>query len=424
MLTSITLLYLSSLVIYIGPQNIYINNIIFHLFRSLRTPAADTVMLYLSFLGEKFVLLPLSLTLFVWFALTKRMHTAWHMLGLGVLAAGGIEMAKLFIHSPRPWGIVDGNYGSQFSFPSGHTVLAIMYYFSIALLLIKTYQLKRSRQMIYFIAGSLVTLICISRLYFGVHWLTDIIGSTLLGAALLMLLILSYNRKDEKSLTPKGFVLTTLITLIITYTFSVYFTFDKFKSSYAMLDWPTYETTYDEWWQQKGNHFPLHRINRLGLPVKIFNVQWNENLDTIKTLLLKNGWEIAPKKDWLRVMYRIAGVNSTEHLPIVSPTYLDNAPVLVLTKRAKKSNKLLVLRIWNSYLVIPHSSKPIWMSSIEYAPSTYSWLFKHRRASEVTLTPSVLFNTIPENYDIQETTVYTKENNKTITQPVILIKSK
>lgn len=422
-LTSVLLLYLLSIVLYQGPQNIFLNNVIFHLCRSLRTPAADNVMLYISFLGEKFVLLPLSLTLFVWFAWTKRMHTAWHVLGLGLLAAGGIEAAKLFIHSPRPWGIVDGDYGSRFSFPSGHTILSIMYYFSLALLFIKTYNIKRLRQPIYAITGLLVLIICLSRLYFGVHWLTDIIGSALFGAALLMLVILSYNRKEEKKLRAKGFVLTTLLTLLVTYTLSVYFTFDKFKSSYTMLEWPTYHVALDEWWNQQGNYFPLYRVNRFGLPVKVFNVQWNADLNTIQALLVRNGWEIAPKKDWLRVMYRIGAVNSTEHLPLVSPTYLDKAPVLVLTKRTS-NNKLIVLRFWDSHLVFNHAEKPIWVGLLEYAPSTYSWLFKRRRKTDITFAPSLLFKTLPSPYEMKETTVTVRENKKWITQPILLIKPK
>lgn len=423
-LTLITFIYLSTLVIYTGPQNIYINNVVYHLCRSLRTPGADHVMLYISFLGEKFVLLPLSLTLFVWFAISKRMHTAWHVLGLGILAAGGIELAKVFLHSPRPWGIVDGNYGSKYSFPSGHTVLAIMYYFSLALLIIKTYRLKQSRQMVYLIAGILVTIICISRLYLGVHWATDIIGSSILGAALLMLVILSYNRKAEKPLKPKGFIITTILTLLITYPVSVHFTYDKFLDSYTMLSWPSREVTFEDWWFQKGDHFPLHRVNRLGLPVKIFNLQWSNDLETIKTQLLKNGWEEVPKHDWLRVMYRIAGVRSTEHLPLVSPTYLDNAPVFVVTKRMPDSNKLLVLRIWKPYITINNLDKPIWMASVEYAPSTYSWLFKHKHDTEVPLTPSLIFNSIPKQDDIKEITFTTKEKKKHVTQTIILIKGK
>lgn len=421
-LTSIALLYLLSIVIYQGPQNVFINSVIFHLFRSLRTPAADNVMLCLSFLGEKYVLLPLSLTLFAWFAWTRRLHTAWHALGLGILAAGGIEIAKYLLHFPRPWGIVNGDYGSHFSFPSGHTTLAIMYYFALTLLFIKTYKIKRYQRVIYTFIGILVTTISLSRLYFGVHWLTDIIGSALLGIALLLLVILSYNRKAEKNLSPKRLIFTTLLTLFITYTVSIYLTFDKFKAAYTLLPWPTYRVTFNDWWLQQGTHFPLHRVNRLGLPVKVFNVQWIGDLADIQALLLKNGWEIAPKHDWLRVIYRITAVNSTEHLPLVSPTYLDNAPVLVFIKRANGSNKLLVLRLWNSYISIDNSPQPVWMGSLEFAPSTYSWLFTRKHASDVTLTPSMLFTTLPNHYKIKRTTVTTVINKHTVPQAVILIK--
>ncbi len=421
-LTSIALLYLLSIVAYQGSQNIFINHVIFHFFRSLRTPAADNVMLSISFLGEKYVLLPLSLTLFAWFAWSKRMHTAWHVLSLGILAVVGIEVAKYFIHSPRPWGIVNGDYGSRFSFPSGHTTLAVIYYFALALLLMKTYHIKRYRQPIYALVSILIIAISVSRLYFGVHWFTDIIGSGLLGAILLILVILSYNRGTEKTLSPRGFVLTTFLTLLFTYTVSMHFTFHKFKSAYTMLPWPTYTVSFDDWWLQKGNYFPLHRVNRLGLPAKIFNVQWVGNLPDIQALLIKNGWEIAPKHDWLRVLYRITAVNSTEHLPLVSPTYLDNAPVLVLIKRANGSNKLLVLRLWDSHISIKHSTKPIWMGSLEFAPSTYSWLFKHKHASEVTLMPTLLLTPFANHYKIKKTTVSTLVHKKMITQPILLIR--
>jgi membrane protein DedA with SNARE-associated domain/membrane-associated phospholipid phosphatase len=423
-LISIGLLYLLVVVLYQDSQNIYINNIVFHLFRSLRTPTIDNIMLCLSFLGEKYVLLPLSFSLFVWFAWTKRMHTAWHVLALGILAASGIEIIKYFIHSPRPWGIVNGDYSSRFSFPSGHTILAVMYYFSIALLFIKTYKIKRYRKVTYAIAVILITAIALSRLYFGVHWLTDIISSALLGTAFLILIILAYNRKEEKTLAPKGFIITTIVTLLLTYSVFFHLTFDKFKSSYTMLAWPTYNVTLNDWWLQQGNLFPLYRVNRLGLPVKIFNVQWVGNLNAIKTLLLKNGWEIAPKHDWLRVIYRITAVNSTEHLPLVSPTYLDNAPVLVLIKRTSTSHKLLVLRLWKSYIVMNEVNTPIWMGSLEFAPSTYSWLFKHKHGPDVALTPSLLFTTLPQTYKIKTTTVTTLINNRTVNQAIILIKPK
>ncbi|MCC2667173.1 MAG: yabI, partial [Gammaproteobacteria bacterium] len=224
--TCVALFYLLSLSAYQGSQNIFINKVIFHLFRSLRTAGADNIMLCLSFLGEKKVLLPLSLTLSIWLAWSKRMYTACHVLFAGLFATASITLAKHVAHSPRPWGVIDSDYSSHFSFPSGHTTLAIIYYVGLALLLIRLYHIpQRYHKIIYTLVGIIISAVFISRLYLGVHWLTDIIGSALLGTALLMLVILSYNRNPEKNISPKGVVITVLVTLFITYSSSLYFSF-------------------------------------------------------------------------------------------------------------------------------------------------------------------------------------------------------
>jgi hypothetical protein len=178
-----------------------------------------------------------------------------------------------------------------------------------------------------------------------------------------------------------------------------------------------------DWWSQQGKQFPLYRVNRLGLPAKIFNVQWLGDLADIQKILLKSGWEVAPKRDWLRVLYRITAVHSTEHLPLFSPTYLDSAPVLVLLKVPKGTNKLLVLRFWNSYLRINHASQPLWMGSIEFAPSTYSWLFQKKHKHEKMLTPTLLFGRTPSHITVKQTIVSVKINDHFVNQPIILIQS-
>jgi membrane protein DedA with SNARE-associated domain/membrane-associated phospholipid phosphatase len=423
-LTCLTLLYFLSIVIYQGPQNLSINNIIFHFFRSIRTPAADNLMLGISFLGQKYVLLPISFTLFAWFTWTRRMHTAWHTLSLGLVTAAGVAIAKSLTHIQRPWGVLDKTATSQFSFPSGHTTLAIVFYMAIALLIIKMFNMRAYRQIIYSLTGTLITAIILSRLYFGVHWFTDIVLSSLLGAAILMFFVLSYNRSGEKNIQPKGVIVTILITLMITYSLNLYSAFNQLKYDYTMLPWPTHTVIFDDWWQQQGENFPLYRINRLGLSTKTFNIQWIDNLEKIQQLLLQNGWEEAPKYDWLRVLYRITAVQSTEHLPLVSPTYLDKAPTLVFIKHINGSNKLLVLRFWNSFVRIKNLPRPLWMGSVELAPSTYSWLFKSKHNKEVVLTSSLLFTKPLSEHEIKQITVIIKMNHHAKNQVIILIKPK
>lgn len=234
--TATLLAFLLSAVIQQSPQHIQINKVIFHFFRSLRTPAMDNIMLSLSFLGDKYVLLPLLLTLFAWLV-WKQKYIAWYVLVLSVLTLSSVKFIKPLVHSPRPDGVVDANFSSHFSFPSGHTTLAMVYYFLLAFLLIKAYKIKRYQLAIYAIAAIPVMAIFLARLYFGVHWLTDIMGSALLGLALLLLILLFYNFiKVQEHLAPKGIVIVSLLTLLITYSVTFYFTFDKLKAAYTMLE--------------------------------------------------------------------------------------------------------------------------------------------------------------------------------------------
>ena len=54
---SIAFLYLASEILYHGPHDIFLNNFTYHLFRSLRTPNNDNIMLCITLL-DKYVLLP------------------------------------------------------------------------------------------------------------------------------------------------------------------------------------------------------------------------------------------------------------------------------------------------------------------------------------------------------------------------------
>jgi membrane protein DedA with SNARE-associated domain/membrane-associated phospholipid phosphatase len=417
--TCLLFIYLASYIHYNGPSDIFINNFTFHLFRSFRTPAGDEAMMYLTCLGEKFVLLPLAVTAFCWFIWTKRYNTAIHVFLLALLTAFSVHFFKNTVQSPRPWGV--NSMGLGFSFPSGHTTIAFTYYFAIAFFLIKIFRIQL-RSPIYWFVGILTSSIAISRLYFGVHWLTDIIGGILLSASLLMFITISYNRIHEKDIKPKGIILTLLLTFLISYPVNVFYSYQKLKTAYAILPWPTFQITEDAWWTQQGEHFPLFRVNRFGFSVNVFNVQWVDDLNHIKNILLANGWENPPPRDWLNVLYRISSVQSAEHLPLVSPLYLDQRPMLVLTKTIE--GKLTILRFWSSQFILKDNAHPLWLGSVEYAPSTYSWIFKRKNVNDLIPSESLFFTQPPNHYDIKTLIETVKPNSHAIQQTIILIKPK
>ena len=426
-ITVAAFLYLATYVYFKNPQNILLNNVLFHLFRSLRTTTGDEVMLCLTLLGEKTVLFPLILTLFIWFAWKKSWHIAWHTLALGLLSAVSIKGLKWLIHEPRPWGIINNMTPHNFSFPSGHATLSVVFYFGIALLLIDFFKI-RYRKPVYFPAAIIILAVSFSRLYFGAHWFTDLIAGWLLGAALLMLVTLSYNRKTEKNLA-SGYqtILVILLTLFFSYIINFLVSSATLKQKYTALERPTYTTTLNNWWQQKGDHFPLYRVNRFGFSSQIFNIQWVGNLSRIKELLLQNGWEIPPERDWASILYRVADIKSAEYLPLVSPVYLDKNPVLVLIKHKNGNKKLIVLHLWDSYFTLQDSPYPLWLGSIDIIPSTYSWLFKRKNKyngdTDTLSSPAVLFSILPAHYEIKQVNILVNSRkNRAKEQAMILIK--
>lgn len=403
------------------PQTLFLNNAIYYYFRSIRTPTLDPVMLNITLLGEKTVLVPVAIILFAWFALIKRWHTAWHTLALCIFSVLSIKILKWFVSEPRPWGIIANDLPNGFSFPSGHATLATVFYVGLAILLVGAKNTKFNK-FIYAITGIIITAISLSRLYLGAHWLSDIIGGLLFGTLLLMFIGLSYNRKAEKNLRPIGTITITLLALMISYTLVYRHSSASLKYNYTMLEWPGYTISVNNWWQNKGDHLPLYRINRFGSP-ELFSVEWQGNLSEIKKILLKNGWKEPPDQDWISVIFRITNIRSSEHLPLVSPIHLDKSPVLVLIKRLNNSKKQVVIRFWNSNTDFDNSPQALWVGSIEMISSTYSWLFNHKNRNNFDLTPSLLFTHLPEHYEIKSLTISTiKHNGQTKEQPILFIK--
>lgn len=404
-----------------GPQIYILNNLFFHIFRGLRTPNTDNVMIYITLLGDKSVLIPIILTLFIWLGWNKRWYAAWHVFALGLLTIASIKFFKYLIQVPRPWGVIGNNVPYNYSFPSGHTTLAIVFYLGITVFIVKMAKPKRTR-LIYILISLLIAAIAISRLYFGVHWFTDILGGLLLGAALLILISLSYNRRVEKNAGAKGVFVIFITTLLLTYVVNVTHSFYSLKSKYTQIDWPSFTISFDAWWQQK-NDLPIFRINRYGLKSSLFNVQWLGDLNQIRETLFQNGWKTPPTGDWVRIFYRIASVQSTQHLPLIAPLYLDKRPALVLIKHIDK--RLIIIRLWDSHFFINTFEHPLWIGSLEYAPSTYSWLFKSKhKMNDVVIDPKILFNKPPVDYDIYETEIKVSFDQQWVIKKMLLIKPK
>jgi hypothetical protein len=299
-----------------------------------------------------------------------------------------------------------------------------MVFYAAAAILLTQNLTRRSRQCIYKLVGVLVIFISVSRIYLGAHWFTDVLGGWLLSTALLMFIAISYNRLPEKKFATRKLTALVIFSIIAGASLQFFLNHGRLTEDYAQKDWPIYTVSLHTWWEQDGDHLPMTRIGRLGVSAELFNLQWIGTLDDIKNTLSVQGWEKPADETWIRVLHRITDVSSAEHFPLVSPLYLDKKPVLVLVKHANGNKKLVVLRLWKSNIVIQGVAQPFWVGSVGMAPRTYSWLIHYR--NYFTVTPVLIFNTLPDGYDIKEiaVSVHVKRKHRWQQQPMILIKPK
>lgn len=156
-----------------------------------RTPWLTRAMQIVTELGSGwFVVLLLTV---VTGGLLARPTTRWLAWVPPVSAAGAalvVLAIKLAIARPRPdIGEIVAAAGG-FSFPSGHSAQAVATYGALAWVVTRLAP-RVPRWVVWSVAAVIAFLIGFSRLYLGVHWLSDVVGGWTLGAAWLVLTVVA-----------------------------------------------------------------------------------------------------------------------------------------------------------------------------------------------------------------------------------------
>jgi undecaprenyl-diphosphatase len=130
-----------------------------------------------SALGGSAVLVLLSLAVISFLLIRRQRHAALLVLaaaGGGALLMGGLKEA---FARPRPQ-LVPHLFGDVVtpSFPSGHAMAATAVYLTLAALVARLVEDRRSKAFVVSVALVLVVLIGGSRVYLGVHWPSDVLA--------------------------------------------------------------------------------------------------------------------------------------------------------------------------------------------------------------------------------------------------------
>jgi undecaprenyl-diphosphatase len=150
----------------------------------IASPGMDALMNGLTDLGTSLIIIPIFVVV-VAVLLRKRHYGA--ALFLTVASVGSLVLQgtmKLFFARPRPqlpW----ANVLPEYSFPSGHTMNAVIFYGALALILWSAFG-RRIGVIALVITAALAFGVGVSRIYLGYHYLTDVVGGLLAGIAWLL----------------------------------------------------------------------------------------------------------------------------------------------------------------------------------------------------------------------------------------------
>jgi undecaprenyl-diphosphatase len=159
-----------------------------------RAVALTRVFTVLTDIGGAAVLAPLTAALA---ALLGWRTRSWRPVLLAVIAVGGIQALvfslKYLVGRPRPAADLAVQPALGFSFPSGHSTSSVVAFGALAWLTMAVVKRTFLRAVVWAVAALLMAGIGASRIYLGVHYLTDVLGGWALGLGWLSVVLVSFS---------------------------------------------------------------------------------------------------------------------------------------------------------------------------------------------------------------------------------------
>jgi membrane-associated phospholipid phosphatase len=128
----------------------------------------------------------------LWFAWRREWRSA---VALALTSSGGVALSnllKIIFHRGRPATVVEFIPHPSWSFPSGHALNSVVSYGFLTILLLDRITDRRKRAAVVIAAAILILAIGFSRLYLGVHYLSDVTGGWIAGGAWLLVCVSAY----------------------------------------------------------------------------------------------------------------------------------------------------------------------------------------------------------------------------------------
>lgn len=310
---------------------------------SLRSRAGDDVMVTISELAGVQVTLAVIAAVALWLAVTRRFLTLAHWLAAAAFGQVLVLALKYGLQRARPptaYAAID-----EFSFPSGHAAMTIVVYGFLAFLLGHGKPISKHGAFA-LVAAAIAALVAFSRLYLGVHWMSDVIGGFGLGIAWIALLGIGYIQHVREPPLRTAPVLAIVVAVLV-FVGGPYAARNHARDvgRYASLDVRP-KMAIDAWQSGGWRELPAARTEIGGIRNERFLVQWVGTRDSVAGALAAGDWKAPARWKSSALLLWLVPSTPIEQLPVVPKWHEGRAAALTFIK-ARDPRTRDVIRLWH-----------------------------------------------------------------------------
>jgi undecaprenyl-diphosphatase len=364
------LLVVASSALLVIPQHLTADNLLgnldlylFHWLQGLRSPLGDRLMIVVTEIGDGWVLYGFTALLSLWLLARRRWRAALHWL-ITVACVGLLtEALKLYTAVERP-PLLD-TADMSYAFPSAHASLSVAVFGFLGVIVAR--ELRSNWHWVpYSMAVFMVVAIGFSRLYLGVHWLSDVLAGWSLGLAWVALMGIAYRHHPAPAVATKIFAPVAVISLVLLTGFYSSQRLEQDLEFYRPLTTTTVSMNRSEWTGGGWKDLPAYREDLEARRIHPLDLQWAGEPGAIETHLKNSGWrrpEDASAGDILTMFNTSADILD---LPVLPQVHEGETQQLLMIRDLEEDSRLLTLRLWKTEFLVPDRQSPLWVGNVSY----------------------------------------------------------
>jgi len=316
--------------------------------QNLRSPLADQIMVYLTRLTDDGVVLSVTVGVAALLFIQKHRRTLayWGAAAAFCLLVG--PLLKMGLQIPRPE--VVALLPKSYSFPSGHTLKAVVLYGFLAVMISRP-MAASWRWLPYSICGALMAAVALSRVYLGVHWLSDVLGSITLGISWVALLGTAYYHHTHVETRWGRLTLISLISIGLGYSAETILRHEIKIEQYQQTPPAIVEITQTQWQQLPPDTASEH-----------INFQFSGEAKWLRQQLLQKGWLESKSLGWSNSLELLAPMQPLQQIPALPKLYMGTPAALQLIKPINETMQFSI-RLWPTRYRIAPNNKALWIGA-------------------------------------------------------------